>query len=313
MSRGKLHAGMSLQDIVNALARVNWGPLQGRSWAYRRMILQTLALMMREQKADYSAELITSARQLADRTGCCEKTIRRCLHDMEDLGLIEWLRGGIWDGKPMPSVIKVIKARLVEWTLAWRPKFNAAQAALRAETLRRIAVLERARIRPRLRPEVHADCAGSLLSIQKRAHSERALTSKTFIPARPAERIKEWREIRAKTAHLRKEAKKMREAERNNLPVEYLPLVCEHALATSPSSCNACRSKAWQDYQAHQRFEREEAARLRAEQRTKEKVDEDAKGRAFADYMRATYPNARMSEWSDLILIDKEAARLATA
>lgn len=313
MSHGTLHAGMSLQDIVNALARVNWGPLRGRAWAYRRMVLQTLALMMREQKADYSAELITSARQVADRTGCCEKTVRRCLHDMEDLGLVEWRRGGIWDGRPMPSVIKVIKARLVEWTLAWRPKFNAAQATLRAETLRRIGVLERARIRPRLRPEVHADFAGSLLSVQKRAPFERALASKTFIPARPAERLKEWREIRAKTAHLRKEAKKMRQAERNNVPVEYLPLVCEHALATSPSSCNTCRSKAMQDYQAHQRLEREEAARKRAEQRTREEVSEEAKGTAFAEYMKATYPSARRSEWSDLILIDEEAARLANA
>lgn len=310
MSRGTLHAGMSLQDIMNALARVNWGPLRGRAWAYRRMVLQTLALMMREQKADYSAELVTSAQQVADRAGCHEKTIRRCLHDMEDLGLVEWRRGGIWDGRPMPSVIKVIKSRIVEWALAWRPRFNAAQAKLRAETLRRIGLLERARLRPRLRPEAHADSNGSLLSIQKRAHPGRALSTKAFIPARPADRVSEWREIRNKTAHLRKEAKKMRE--RQNPPTEHLPLVCEHG-APEPIVCNACRSRAWQDYQEATRRARAEAARRRAEQLRFAEAEGDAKGIAFVDYMRRNYPTARRSEWPSILHSDREAARLASA
>ena len=110
---------------------------------------------------------------------------------------------------------------------------------------------------------------------------------------------------------LREEAKKDK---MKTPPPEYMPLVCVHSMIDiGPGSCNACRSKAWQDYQEAQKIAEKETARRRAEQRTKQEADEEAKGSAFAEYMKATYPNCRRSEWSDLILVDEEAARLANA
>lgn len=326
MSRGKLHAGMSVQDIMGALARVNWGPLQGRAWAYRRMLLETLTLMMREQRADYAAEIITTAPQVATRMGCHEKTVRNCLHDLEDLGLVEYQRGGIWDGKPMPSVIKIIKQKIVSWVMAWRPKNDERLRRLRLETLARIAGLTKARIRPRQRAQVHAEPDSSLSISDKRAPKEGARSPYvTPTPARAARAKREYREDAIKawkaTATLREEAKKDKPMSQMTLdlkkcatlpPEEFMPLVCGHG-ATLPRFCNRCRYEGWTQKQEAERIASEEAARKRAEQRTREEVSEEAKGRAFADYMRATYPNARMSEWSDLILIDEEAARLANA
>lgn len=318
MSRGKLHAGMSVQDIMGALARVNWGPLQGRAWAYRRMLLETLTLMMREQRADYAAEIITTAPQVATRMGCHEKTVRNCLHDLEDLGLVEYQRGGIWDGKPMPSVIKIIKKKLVSWVMAWRPKNDERMRRLRLETLARLAGLKKARIRPCERPGAHAEPNASLSISDKRAPKEGARSPYvTPTPARAARAKREYREDAIKawkaTRYLREEAKKDK-MQKQTPPPEFMPLVCTHSMIDiGPGSCNACRSKAWQDYQEAQRLAEKEAARLRAEQRTREAADEEAKGSAFAEYMKATYPSARRSEWSDLILVDEEAARLANA
>ncbi len=320
MSRGRLNASMRVGDILAALARVNWGPFRGRAWAYRRIVLQTLAVMAREQTADLAAEVIGSASQIADRAGCHEKTVRRCLHDLEDLGLITYQRGGIWDGKPMPSVIRIIKARLVELTLAFRPKHDKALEERRRETLARLALLERARIRPRQRAENHADFKHSLSLYEKRAPNEGAPSSSQFINPRPANKIHAKRERQAEaleiwkaTRYLREEAKKDK-MQKQTPPREFMPVVCTHSMIDiGPGSCNACRSKAWQDYQEAQKIAEKEAERLRAEQRTKQEADEEAKGSAFAAYMRATYPDKRRSEWSDLILVDEEAARLANA
>lgn len=316
VSRGTLHAGMSVQDVMNALARVNWGPLRGRAWAYRRMLLETLTLMMREQRADFSAEIITSAPQVADRMGCHEKTVRNCLHDLEDLGLVEYQRGGIWDGKPMPSVIRIIKKTIVGWVLAWRPKNDERLRLLRLETIARIAGLKKARVRPCQRPEVHAEPNYGLSTLGKRARHERARSSYVSpTPHKSAQARREAREdaIQAwkATAELREEAKKDKKMS-NNPPVEYMPLICGHG-NPEPGLCNACRSRALSDYQAAQRAEREEAARRRAEQMRIDEAEEEAKGIAFVDYMRRTYPAARRSEWSEIIQTDREAARLASA
>lgn len=313
---GTLNAGMSIQDIMNALARVNWGPLRGRAWAYRRMLLETLTLMMREQKADYAAEIITSAPQIATRMGCHEKTVRNCLHDLEDLGLVTYQRGGIWDGKPMPSVIKIVKKKIVSWVLAWRPKNDERLRRLRLETLARIASLKKARIRPCQRPGAHAELKSSLSNSVKRARHERARSSYVSpTPAKAAQARREAREdaIQAfkATAELRAEHKK--DKKMKTPPPEFMPLICAHNASSEPSTCNACRSKAWQDYQEAERLAEKEAARKRAEQRRKNEADEEAKGKAFAAYMRATYPNARRSEWWTFLASDPRAKEIVNA
>lgn len=321
MSRGHLNATMRVGDILAALARVNWGPFRGRAWAYRRIILQTLAIMAREQKADLTAEVIGSAPQISDRAGCHEKTVRRCLHDLEDLGLITYQRGGIWDGKPQPSIIRIVKARLVELTLAFRPRHDKTLEDRRRETLARLATLEKARVRPRQRTENHADFKPSLSLYEKRAPTEGAPSSSQFINPRPANKIHAKRNSQAEaleiwkaTRYLREEAKKDKMRKQQPRP-EFMPLVCLHTTTADPdpSTCNSCRSEAYQAQQASDRLAEKEAARKRAEQRRKDETDEEAKGEAFAAYMRATYPDARRSEWWTFLASDPTAKELANA
>lgn len=320
MSRGHLNAAMHIGDILAALARVGWGPFRGRAWTYRRIVLQTLAIMAREQHSSLSADVIGSAPQIADRAGCHEKTVRRCLRDLEDLGLVTYQRGGIWDGRPCPSTIRIIKTRIVEITLAFRPRHDAALEARRLETLARITALEKAKVRPRQRAAAHADFAPSLSPYGKRAPIEGAPTPSQFVNPRPADKIRaqrarraEWIEIRKATQMLRDEARKDT-MNKQTPPPEFMPLICGHSLVDNgPSSCNACRSIGWQAYQSHKRAEEEEAARKRAEQRRKDEDDEAAKGTAFVDYMKTTYPTARRSEWDALINSDQKAKELAHA
>lgn len=205
VSRGGINAGQSLQDILLALGRVNWGPLRGRAWAYRRMVLQTLALMMREQKADYMACLVTTAPQLADRIGSCEKTVRNCLQDLEDLQVIEWRRGGIWDGKPMPSVLRVNKWKLVDWVKAWRPRNDKRLAKRRAETLARLAQVHHKRMRAPQRVGAHAEPNTSLSSHRKSTPFERACALGVSASPKPAEGLKEVLDIRKLLTPMRRQ------------------------------------------------------------------------------------------------------------
>src|SRR6185503_19308306 len=61
-----------------------------------------------------SGETTTTALQLAELTGRCEKTIRRALHLMESLGVLTWRRGSVMAGGRTPSWFRVSKIWLVE-------------------------------------------------------------------------------------------------------------------------------------------------------------------------------------------------------
>lgn len=262
VSRGGINAGQSLQDILLALGRVNWGPLRGRAWAYRRMVLQTLALMMREQKADYMACLVTTAPQLADRIGSCEKTVRNCLQDLEDLQVIEWRRGGIWDGKPMPSVLRVNKWKLVDWVKAWRPRNDKRLVKRRAETLARLAQVHHKRMRAPQRVGAHAEPNTSLSSHRKSTPFERACALGVSASPKPAEGLKEVLDIRKLLAPMRKQMRidlKRKAIQREKDPnamqpkdpayYYYLPAECSHH-KDSPRVCNFCRHKASRKFTA---------------------------------------------------------------
>lgn len=304
-TRRQLHAGMSVQDIVLAFGRVNWGPFQGRTWAYRRMLLEVLSLMMREQRSDRDACLITTASQLAERMACHQRTIRRCLHDLEDLQMIEWRRGGVWDGKPQPGVIRIIKKTLVEWVLAWRPRHDEAQQAKRLETIARLKTLRNTRTPPKERDaSAHADSKSSLSVYQQRAGNATALSGKTkFRNPRPAETLKKIRSIadkHVKTTKKTKEEPMNQTLNKNKTatlpPPEFMPLVCGHR-AVDPRSCNHCRYEAWTAKQVHDRYEEEQAKRKRAEARKTQR-------RAFEEAL-ARYEKYRLTHYGHLSRVEQ--------
>lgn len=307
-SKRVLTARASLQDILLALGRVGWGPMQGREWGASRAILEMLSLMMREQRADFDACLITTATQLSDRTGYSVRHVRRCLQWMEDAHVIEWKRGGIDKGKPCASVIRVVKKTLVEWVRAWRARHDAKVAERNRATAARIDRYRLNRIRPRAPKEVHADMMAGLTPLQGRAGNRSALP-RGFVTPNPKTKVAKSREIMAQI--------KARTREKlNMLPPEYLPMVCSHGKA-KPRKCNQCQFIGLQKFQADEKERQRLAEERRAKARAfKEKQRKDREAFENADrarrwgllvaYVKEHYPRVDTSSYA-------EVTRVATA
>lgn len=304
---GRIHAGMDITRIMAALSRIGWGPIRGYEFAASRAILIALMHAMEDQRSTKSAAAKISAAQLAKRASVSLRHTRRCLQWLEDAGVIEWWRGGIRDGAPTVGLMRIVKARLVEWILAFRSASDAQDRKRNHETRLRIQRyrLFRNNQRPKAWGVAHEDMTAPSSSLQEEgARSAAPRPRQTFTPATKTNATKEKASMSTLTLDLKNYS--------TLPPDEFMPLVCGHG-PSAPRFCNQCRYEGWTAKQAADRHQEEEAARKRAEQRTKQEADEEAKGRAFAAYMRATYPDKRRSEWSDLILVDEEAARLANA
>ena len=288
---GRVHAGMSVTQLLAALARVGWGPMRGREFAASRAILDTLALAMRSAREDLTAAIRITARQLAKRADYSLRHTSRCLQWMEDAGVIEWWRGGIRQGAPTVGLIRIVKKKLVDWVLSFRSASDAEDARRNAETRLR---LQRYRVfrntqRPRSRP-AHVDMSSPFPSLRDEGASDAAPrpSRRTVIPS----------------------SKTKETTMSSNLPdPEFMPLVCGHG-ADAPRWCNACKSEGWQRQQAAARaLERVEQKRAAEAARKEEEIAQ--RPTAFDLYMRDTYPGATPRQWGRLALDDPEARRIA--
>lgn len=97
--------GWRLPALVDALARAGWGILAGRQGGAVRSILRALA----QHLPDGSATGLVTVPQIADMAGLGERWTRDTLGVLERAGIITWTRGGIIDGRPRPSIIRVNK------------------------------------------------------------------------------------------------------------------------------------------------------------------------------------------------------------
>lgn len=105
-----LTAGAPLSVLISRLRRAGWGDLGGETLRGLRLVLDDLGDML---DARSGAGYIT-APQIADRTGYTERWVRSRLTLLEELDLIEWHRGGVQHGKPVPSWIRVSKVALLD-------------------------------------------------------------------------------------------------------------------------------------------------------------------------------------------------------
>jgi len=126
-----------LPSLLRSLARAGWGTLAAPEHRGLRGLLRGLSDVI----DDRSAVGETTAPQLADVTGYSDRWVRDRLTELERIGLVEWHRGGIVGGKPQPSVVKVIKARLVELIHAARPELVERVRARAVVTTERLAKL----------------------------------------------------------------------------------------------------------------------------------------------------------------------------
>ena len=291
-ARGILNAGMSFTSILAALSRIGWGPLRGREFAASRAILDTLALLAHDTRADLSATVQTTARQLAKRAGYSLRHTSRCLQWLEDAGVIEWHRGGIRMGAPTVGVIKVVKRVLVDWALAFRRASDAEDRARNAATRARIQLYRLRRNTARPKPlTAHVDMSTPHPSLRDEGAAK----------ASP-------RSSRKKIVPTRKEEEDMPKYRPTYMT--YLAVECKHG---EPSSdrCNRCRYEAVMRQQQVAEAERVAAERRRKDDETAINEDpESAWPPAFVEYMHATYPDAHYRSWARLTIKDSTAKEL---
>lgn len=290
-ARGVLNAGMSFTSILAALSRIGWGPLRGREFAASRAILDTLALLAHDTRADLAATVQTTARQLAKRAGYSLRHTSRCLQWLEDAGVIEWHRGGIRMGVPTVGVIKIVKRVLVDWTLAFRRASDAEDCARNAATRARIQLYRLRRNAARPKPlTAHVDMSTPHPSLRDEGAATASPRSsrKKIVSPRKEEDMPKYRPTY----------------------MTYLATECKHDEQVS-DRCNRCK------YEAIMRQQQvAEAERAAAERRRKEEADEQTSSTlapwppAFVAYMQSTYPDAHYRSWARLALTDSTAKEL---
>jgi hypothetical protein len=153
------------RDLMTSLANAGWGDLAGRAMQGVRSTLHGLVATLPYGSGAGKA----TAYDIAMRTGLSLKWTTRCLHLLEDLGIIEWTRGGITidsasQRKGLPGWFRIVKRQLVALVLAARPVNDEKIAAYRAETLKRIHEIKtrysRTRLKNQNRRSHHVELSG---------------------------------------------------------------------------------------------------------------------------------------------------------
>lgn len=297
-ARGVLNASQSLTSILAALSRVGWGPLRGREFAASRAVLDTLALLAHDTRADLAAVVQTTARQLAKRAGYSLRHTSRCLQWLEDAGVIEWHRGGIRMGAPTVGVIKIVKRTLVDWAVSFRRASDAEDSRRNAMTRARIQLyrLRRNAARPRA-IDAHVDMESPLPSLQEEGAAKAAPqpSGGSPIPTTTTNR---------------------RDLDVTNYSpsyMTYLAIECTHGQAT-PDRCNRCKYEAIMRQQSIMDAEKTAAQRRRKEEEQSQRgATGDAWPPAFVEYMRLSYPDAEPRQWARLTITDAKAKELINA
>lgn len=149
--RGRATAHWTTDRLIAKLARQGWGPLDGKPWKGTRKVLEALVDLLPYR----SAEGQTTIEQIASTACYGMRWTREALYTLEDLGLIQWSRGGVRYGQPVPSTFRIDKRYLVMLIEAAEEQRDAELIAWAAET-RRLAKIRTIRMvkAPRRRPTV---------------------------------------------------------------------------------------------------------------------------------------------------------------
>lgn len=104
-------AHAKVPTLLRSLHNAGWGALAGASMRGRRTVLQALS---QAYLADGSGEGQATLWQLSQASGYSVRWVRSCLNHLEEMGIVTWVRGTIYQGKHVPSWFRIAKARLVE-------------------------------------------------------------------------------------------------------------------------------------------------------------------------------------------------------
>ena len=289
-------------QLTNSLAKAGWGSdFAAPAFRASRIVLRELANAMYAARRGRAAAIDITAPQLADRTGYTERWTRDALATLEALGLIQWHRGGIVEGAPRPSLIRIVKAALADLIYTARvwhddvidARVIATKARLKATLRWRFCKGRKRRANP------HAEVS-SLLSLYE------GRKGAPLGAARPV------------LTSLNQSVSPRKE-ENTDMPkyrpayMTYLAAECKHGEQVS-DRCNRCRYEAIMRQQQAAEAERAAAERRRKDDETAENQDpESSWPPAFVEYMHSTYPDAKYFQWARLTLKDSTAKELLNA
>lgn len=272
-------ANQSSLDLVHALARAEWGALDGAQNRAARVILETLARMQWNARSDRRGTITTTAQQIANAASYSKRWTSYTLTILEDFGLIEWHRGCVVEGRPSPSVIRIVKTRIVELIRAARARHDEAERRRQETTRQRLALLRLRNLRPFKRARrAHVEVTTSLPPLRGEAGATAPARRPSTLPA----------------------SKSKKDKEMNLSPNDWLPFLageCHHSTGGIPTRCNACRSAAMKQGWEERRRQDEDTRRRLQEQRDEKRRAEEAKADAWLSYMSANYPDASRAEW----------------
>lgn len=126
-----------------------------------RQFLQTLAKLARSAHTDRRGVLVMSASQIIEQSGYGETWGRKALHMLEDMGVIEWERGGIVDGKPQPSRLRIIKTVLRRIREAAKPTHDETERRRSEAFARRLMTIRNAHLVQRRYRSPHLSASDS--------------------------------------------------------------------------------------------------------------------------------------------------------
>lgn len=130
-----LTAHAKTPSLLTSLSRAGWGVLAPREYQGVRATLRGLV----DQLDHRTGQGWTTADQVAVSTGLSSRWTRRCMQLLEDLGVIVWHRGGVRDGNPTPSWVRIVKTALLDLIHAARPVRDDAERERRKATRERLA------------------------------------------------------------------------------------------------------------------------------------------------------------------------------
>jgi hypothetical protein len=138
-------AGQPLHVLIKNLERAGWGDLAGADLRGVRTVLGALCRMLPNGAGTVTVE------QIATTASYSTRWTRHCLTILEDLEIIEWKRGGIVEGNPSPSFMRIDKRAVAALVILARDLRDTALEQLRQLTRARIAGLRALNIRTRHR------------------------------------------------------------------------------------------------------------------------------------------------------------------
>lgn len=136
--RAKVSTRWTCYQLIAALAHRGWGPLREGIPGLVH-ILQAIAHTV----DPYTGTGYTTAPQLAAAAYKSERWVRHCINQLDALGVIEWYPGGIKNGAPVPSFVKIVKTALVELIEVAQESHDARMLERRAQFEARVRLLPR--------------------------------------------------------------------------------------------------------------------------------------------------------------------------